>query len=148
MKSVWLIMCAPYLTVFSWKSVLRETEKCTDRNGERERESGKGNTVCGSTETVNIYGIAGGSYMQDGNAVRWASALPAWLPLWHIEAIPAATCPTYIRFHLTFFLPFFPLFLVLLLLLHSSIFYSVVFAPWRVLDMQTAAMHSQTFLRI
>lgn len=29
-------------------------------NGERERESGGGNTVCGSTETVNIYGIARG----------------------------------------------------------------------------------------
>lgn len=37
--------------------------------------------------------------------VRWASALPAWLPLWHIQAIPAATCLTYIRFHLiSFFL--------------------------------------------
>jgi hypothetical protein len=60
--------------------------------------------------------------MQDGNAVRWASALPAWLPLWHIEAIPAATCPTYIRFHLTFFLLFF-------LPLLSAVFYSVVFAP-------------------
>lgn len=36
----------------------RNGEKCAVRNGERERESGRGNTVCGSTETVNIYGIA------------------------------------------------------------------------------------------
>lgn len=75
----------------------------------RAREGRRRRTVCGSTETVNIYGIARGRYMQGGNVVRWASALPAWLPLWHIEAIPAATCPTYIRFHLTFFfLSFFP----------------------------------------
>ena len=111
--------------------MLRGTERGAVRNGERERESGRGNTVCGSTETVNIYGIARGSYMQDGNVVRWASALPAWLPLWHIEAIPAATCPTYIHFHLTFF--FF------LLLLLSTIFYSVVFAQ-RILDVQAAPM--------
>lgn len=49
----------------------RRKKKKTEK--ERERES----TVCGSMETVNIYGIAGGRYMQGGNVVRWASALPA-----------------------------------------------------------------------
>lgn len=45
--------------------------------GARRTEKGGGRTVCGSTETVNIYGIARGRYMQGGNVVRWASALPA-----------------------------------------------------------------------
>lgn len=42
-----------------------------------EKDGEGGRTVCGSTETVNIYGIARGRYMQGGNVVRWASALPA-----------------------------------------------------------------------
>lgn len=47
-----------------------------EKDGER-RKVGEARTVCGSTETVNIYGIARGRYMQGGNVVRWASALPA-----------------------------------------------------------------------
>jgi len=46
-----------YLTNFL-VSACWEKRREVVHNGERERENGRGNTVCGSTETVNIYGIA------------------------------------------------------------------------------------------
>lgn len=48
-----------------------------ERERKWEKVEERGRTVCGGTETVNIYGIAEGRYMQGGNVVRWASALPA-----------------------------------------------------------------------